>query len=103
MTLLGDAAHPMTPNAGRGAGQALEDAVVLGKFVPEHDDGVAARRDYERRRMERTKHMVLDARGIGARAMWSNPVRAAIRDRIGTILLRKTWAQQERDLAYDFV
>jgi 2-polyprenyl-6-methoxyphenol hydroxylase-like FAD-dependent oxidoreductase len=102
VTLLGDAAHPMTPNGGRGAGQALEDAVVLGNVVPEHTDDVAALRDYEDRRKERTKHLVLDARGIGARGIWTNPVRCAIRDRIGTVILKKTWAQQERDLAYDF-
>jgi 2-polyprenyl-6-methoxyphenol hydroxylase-like FAD-dependent oxidoreductase len=30
VTLLGDAAHPMKPNIGQGAAQALEDAVVLG-------------------------------------------------------------------------
>jgi len=29
VTLLGNAAHPMTPNLGQGAAQALEDAVVL--------------------------------------------------------------------------
>ena len=29
VTLLGDAAHPMTPNLGQGAYQAVEDAVVL--------------------------------------------------------------------------
>ncbi len=30
VTLLGDAAHPMLPHTGQGAGQALEDAVALG-------------------------------------------------------------------------
>jgi len=38
-TLLGDAAHPTTPNLGQGACQALEDAVVLGtllKRIPSH-------------------------------------------------------------------
>jgi 2-polyprenyl-6-methoxyphenol hydroxylase-like FAD-dependent oxidoreductase len=30
VALLGDAAHAMTPNLGQGAGQAIEDAVVLG-------------------------------------------------------------------------
>ena len=29
VTLLGDATHPMTPNLGQGACQAIEDAVVL--------------------------------------------------------------------------
>src|ERR1700720_3570214 len=29
ITLLGDAAHPMTPNLGQGGCQAIEDAVVL--------------------------------------------------------------------------
>ena len=29
VVLIGDAAHPMTPNLGQGAGQAIEDAVVL--------------------------------------------------------------------------
>jgi 2-polyprenyl-6-methoxyphenol hydroxylase-like FAD-dependent oxidoreductase len=33
VTLLGDAAHPMKPNIGQGAAQALEDAVVLGACV----------------------------------------------------------------------
>jgi 2-polyprenyl-6-methoxyphenol hydroxylase-like FAD-dependent oxidoreductase len=103
VTLLGDAAHPMTPNGGRGAGQALEDAVVLGAVMPAEGGGEAALRDYEARRLERTKHMVLDSRGIGDRALWTNPVRVAIRDRIGSVILKKTLAQLERDLAYEFV
>ncbi|WP_404979433.1 MULTISPECIES: hypothetical protein [Bradyrhizobium] len=29
MTLLGDAAHPMVPHFGQGAGQAIEDLLLL--------------------------------------------------------------------------
>jgi 2-polyprenyl-6-methoxyphenol hydroxylase-like FAD-dependent oxidoreductase len=36
-TLLGDAAHPMTPNLGQGACQAIEDAVVLASCLDEGD------------------------------------------------------------------
>lgn len=47
--LIGDAAHAMTPNLGRGAQEALQDAVVLGQALREHglDAGLRA---YSRRR-----------------------------------------------------
>ena len=54
VTLLGDAAHPTTPNLGQGACQAIEDAVVLGKALRDADDPVAALRAYEDRRRART-------------------------------------------------
>jgi FAD binding domain len=38
ITLLGDAAHPMKPNIGQGAAQALEDAVVLGSCIADSRD-----------------------------------------------------------------
>jgi 2-polyprenyl-6-methoxyphenol hydroxylase-like FAD-dependent oxidoreductase len=34
VTLLGDAAHPMTPNVGQGACQAIEDALALAEELP---------------------------------------------------------------------
>ncbi|KII86087.1 hypothetical protein PLICRDRAFT_114904 [Plicaturopsis crispa FD-325 SS-3] len=33
VALLGDAAHAMTPHLGAGAGQAIEDAYILGRFL----------------------------------------------------------------------
>ena len=46
VALVGDAAHAMTPDLGQGAGQALEDAVVLAKTV----DGPSGLEAYDRLR-----------------------------------------------------
>ncbi|MBY0277949.1 FAD-dependent monooxygenase [Candidatus Binatia bacterium] len=51
VTLLGDAAHPCTPDLAQGACQALEDAVVLARVLPGRADVAAALRDYESRRL----------------------------------------------------
>jgi 2-polyprenyl-6-methoxyphenol hydroxylase-like FAD-dependent oxidoreductase len=50
VTLLGDAGHPMTPNLGQGAAQALEDAVVLGAELGRGGEPAEALRRYEARR-----------------------------------------------------
>lgn len=65
ITLLGDAAHPMTPNLGQGGGQAIEDAVVLDLCLSASTDVAAAFRDYETRRLERTARVVTEARRFG--------------------------------------
>jgi 2-polyprenyl-6-methoxyphenol hydroxylase-like FAD-dependent oxidoreductase len=57
VTLIGDAAHPMPPNAGQGAAQALEDAVVLGRCLASGDP-IAGLRRYERARIPRTAAIV---------------------------------------------
>jgi salicylate hydroxylase len=55
VTLLGDAAHPMTLYLAQGAAQALEDAVVLaGALADKPCDPVAAFREYEAARFPRT-------------------------------------------------
>ncbi|HEY3256791.1 MAG TPA: FAD-dependent monooxygenase [Polyangiaceae bacterium] len=56
--LLGDAAHPTTPNLGQGGCMAIEDAVVLAHCLGKH----AALRDaltaYERKRVAHTSKIV---------------------------------------------
>jgi len=54
ITLLGDAAHPSTPDLGQGACQAIESAVVLGECLRASAPIAERFRDYERRRMQRT-------------------------------------------------
>ena len=82
VTLLGDAAHPMTPNLAQGAGQALEDAVVLAHVLEGSPDLGAALREYEARRVGRTSRITLLSRRLGEIGQWSNPVACRTRDAV---------------------
>ena len=64
VTLLGDAAHPMTPNLGQGACQAIEDALVLARCIAA-DPGAASLRRYESERIPRTSAVVTASRRVG--------------------------------------
>jgi len=91
VALLGDAAHPMTPNLGQGAGQAIEDAVALARALAHwRDDLPEALRRYERCRIERANWFVLQSRRFGRMAHWKSPAARFVRD----ALLRRTpeWA-----------
>lgn len=73
VTLLGDAAHPMTPYLGQGGCQALEDAVVLGHCLREARTVEAALRAYERQRIPRANALVDRSRLIGRVAQLEQP------------------------------
>ena len=94
VTLLGDAAHPMTPNLGQGACQALEDAVVLADCLREAGDTGAALRTYEARRIPRTTFLVNRSRDIGRVAQWQNPLAVWARDLAFRLLLSRLQARQ---------
>ena len=66
VTLVGDAAHPMTPNLGQGACQALEDAVVLARALHAAPDVASAWQMYERTRRSRAAFITRASRRIGA-------------------------------------
>ena len=80
VVLLGDAAHATTPNMGQGAGQAIEDAIVLGNGFKqfEHVDNVLA--FYEEKRVERTAKVIRFSRQIGATAQIQSSPIAGVRD-----------------------
>jgi 2-polyprenyl-6-methoxyphenol hydroxylase-like FAD-dependent oxidoreductase len=80
LTLLGDAAHAMTPNLGQGACQAIEDAAVLGACVQREPDVEAALRSYERIRRPRARWFVRESRRVGQIAQLENPLLCWLRD-----------------------
>jgi len=88
-TLLGDAAHPMLPFIGQGAGAALEDAVVLGKALAgaaAASEGERAARveaglaDYERARVTRAALFVKESRRAAAIALPRSAATRRLRD-----------------------
>lgn len=81
-TLLGDAAHPMTPNMGQGACQAFEDALILAECMQDRPDVVAALRLYEERRIKRTSAIVKRSRYLGQVFQWENPLACLIRNAV---------------------
>lgn len=66
VTLVGDAAHPMTLNLSQGAGQAIESGITLGGLLASAPSPHAALRDYEERRRDRTADMVDTSWWIGS-------------------------------------
>ncbi|MGH9943705.1 MAG: FAD-dependent monooxygenase [Pyrinomonadaceae bacterium] len=86
ITLLGDAAHPTTPNFGQGACLAIEDAMILTRHLVKHTHVPEALQSYERARGQRTAAIVKQSRTFGALAKWENPFAVHLRE----LLVRAT-------------
>ena len=80
VTLLGDAAHPMTPNLGQGACQAIEDALEVAACLADEADMEKALEDYQKRRIARTTSIVLASRRFGRIAQIEDPFLCRLRD-----------------------
>jgi 2-polyprenyl-6-methoxyphenol hydroxylase-like FAD-dependent oxidoreductase len=101
VTLLGDAAHPMTFAVGQGAAQALEDAVAIGGVLggSEGTDLDAALRSYERPRIARAAHFQTMAwRLARAGALESLPAQV-LRNTAFTASSPIGWRMQVKDMA----
>lgn len=86
VTLLGDAAHPMTPNLGQGACQAIEDALVLARELMRAHSLSEGLRAFESARMGRANAVVTTSRRIGAIGQWQNPLACALRDSLFSLM-----------------
>lgn len=85
VALVGDAAHTMTPHLGRGAGEALVDAVTLAELLVDLpiDDALAR---YDRIRRRHGVRMVRASAAVGALALADRG--ASIRDGLFGLLGR---------------
>ena len=103
VTLLGDAAHPTTPNLGQGACMAIEDAIVLAEQLSEHSDPVKGLRHYEQIRYQRTTWITNTSRNLGKIYQYEHPFLVWLR----TAMFRLPFADsigrrtQQKILRYD--
>jgi 2-polyprenyl-6-methoxyphenol hydroxylase-like FAD-dependent oxidoreductase len=102
VVLLGDAAHPTTPNLGQGACMALEDAVVLARSIALASTAEEAFCGFERERAGRTARITRLSRLWGRVGLW----RSAPAERLRNAVYRLTPAGMleeilRRDYDYD--
>ncbi|NIK55923.1 FAD-dependent monooxygenase [Kribbella shirazensis] len=80
VVLLGDAAHAMTPNLGRGACSAIEDAGALARHLGSAGELAAALTAYDAERRRATTKLVRLSRNLGRIAQTENRVVRTVRD-----------------------
>jgi 2-polyprenyl-6-methoxyphenol hydroxylase-like FAD-dependent oxidoreductase len=97
VTLLGDAAHPMTPNMGQGGCQAIEDAVVLAGCLERGASVEEALADYERRRLERANGFVSQSYKFGRMGQLESAAGRFVRDTLMRAMPASLAQRQLRD------
>ena len=86
VALLGDAAHPMTPDLGQGACQAILDAWVLAQELAHARDVPDALHAYERRRRTRANLVTRVARAATKGTRNESRVAVAARVRVASLV-----------------
>lgn len=82
VTLLGDAAHPMTPDINQGAGQTIEDAIILASLLHKSSTLQEALNLYEYHRIPRTSQIVKQSHQSGKIEHLQNPILWSLRNAI---------------------
>jgi 2-polyprenyl-6-methoxyphenol hydroxylase-like FAD-dependent oxidoreductase len=85
-TLIGDAAHPMLPQTGQGAAQAIVDAVTLGMMLTPNVDIASTLRAFEAERRPRTAALVRQGRRTARFMRIRNPGLCYVRETILRLL-----------------
>ena len=87
VTLLGDAAHPLTTILAQGACQAVEDTVVLADSLSQAPDPQTGLRRYEAERQARSSHVMALSTAANSTAAQEKPVPAWLRRQVLKVIL----------------
>jgi len=99
VTLLGDAAHAMTPNMGQGACQALEDALILARTLQHASSLENALDVYQQKRLARANMVVMMSHRMGSVAQWEHPLACWLRDSLLALTPPKMLLKQFKPVA----
>jgi FAD-dependent urate hydroxylase len=99
--LIGDAAHAISPTSGQGASLAIEDGVLLARFLRDHDEPTAAFAAFEALRRERVEKLIAQAKRTSNQKI-PNPLTRMVRDRVILPLVAKAAARTTRDWVTDY-
>lgn len=79
-TLLGDAAHPTTPNLGQGGCMAIEGAYILAKSIQKYGLTKKAFDRYEELQFPRSETIVKESLKLGKMGQLTNPILIKLRN-----------------------
>ncbi|OAB40924.1 FAD-dependent monooxygenase [Paenibacillus antarcticus] len=82
IALLGDAAHATTPNMGQGAGQAIEDSIILAGHIKRSTNVSEALEHYNRERVRRTGKITRMSNRVGKLAQFDGKLAVSLRNTI---------------------
>jgi len=80
VVLVGDAAHPTTPNLGQGVNMAIDDAIVLARALRDEATVAQALARYQRERIGRTRSIVNRSWSFGRLCRWRSSAGVALRE-----------------------
>ncbi len=80
ITLIGDAAHPTTPNLGQGGCMAIEGAYLLAKCINKYGLSPKSYDIYEKYQFPRSKEIINESLKLGKIGQISNPFLIALRN-----------------------
>lgn len=102
IVLMGDAAHPTTPNLGQGGCMAIEGAYLLAACLEKYPDFEQATNRYEEMHYPRTKSVTRQSLLNGIMGQWENSALRILRNTImGLIPQKKASAILDTYFDYD--